>query len=369
MTRTRIGICGCGEVTQIIHLPALAQLDDLFEVTALCDVSDEVLTGVGARLPWATRYSEPDDLVRDNNVDAVLIATPHAYHAATAIAALRAGKHVFVEKPMAMTLADADAIAKEEAASGCVVQVGYMRRYAGAFQAAVEIVRAARAEVRFARVHDFIGANRLIIDDTSRVIRGTDVSDVHKEQLTRLNAELTHSAIGTLEPALAQAYGLLLGLSSHDVSAMRELLGPPKGVLHASQRAGGRYITASFDFGDFVCDFATGVDRLPRFDTFIEVYCTDRLIRVAYDTPYVRNLPAVLTVTEPDGAAGIRQSVSFPSRIDSFVVEWRAFHDAVAGGTKPKTGVEDSRQDLEIFAKIMARLSDQGAPAGDLAVA
>lgn len=359
--RIRIGICGCGEVTQVIHLPALQQLDDRFEVAALCDVSASVLAGVAARLPGVATYGDTGSLLGDSRVDAVLVATPHAYHASTTIAALRAGKHVLVEKPLAMTLEDAEAVAREEMASGRIVQVGYMRRYAGTFSAAVELVANHRGEVRFARVHDFIGANRQIIDDTSRVLRGNDISAEQQAEVGRLGADMTRAAIGTTDPELVQAYGLLLGLNSHDISAMRALLGRPSRVLHATQRGGGRYISASFDYGGFVCEFATGVDRLPRYDTFIEVYFAERVMRLSYETPYVRNLPATLSLIERDGSAGIRSSQSFPSRLDAFVLEWLAFANSIDTGTRPQTGVEDAAEDLELFRQIMALLSAERA--------
>ena len=59
--RLRVGVIGCGEVTQILHLPSLCQLSEQFEVTALCDISREVLSGVGRR--WSVtaqvlRYEE-----------------------------------------------------------------------------------------------------------------------------------------------------------------------------------------------------------------------------------------------------------------------------------------------------------------------
>ena len=61
------------------------------------------------------------------------MACPHAYHAEVAIDALRHGKHVLVEKPLALTLREADAIIAAGRAAGRVVQVGYMRRHAQAF--------------------------------------------------------------------------------------------------------------------------------------------------------------------------------------------------------------------------------------------
>ncbi len=356
MTILKVGIVGLGEVTQIIHLPALAHLAGQFEVTALCDVSEPVLNRVAMPFPSAAKYVDYRALVIDPNVDVVLVANPHAFHTPVTLAALAAGKHVFIEKPMAMNLAEADEMAQAAAVSGKAVQVGYVRRYSGAFLEAVQLVNAQRGDIRFARVHDFIGFNELIIDDTSVVMRDKNLPAAAVAELRTLNDGGIFDAIGTRDPEMMRAYSLLLGLSSHDISAMRELLGVPKRVLHASQRHGGLYINATFDYGDFVCEFATGVDSLPRFDAYLEVYLSDRFIRVDYDTPYIRNLAPKLTVVEPHGTAGISESVSFPSRLDLFVTEWQAFHDHVTKGTPLKTNIADARPDLEIFAEIMEHL-------------
>jgi predicted dehydrogenase len=124
----RIGVIGCGEVAQTIHLPSFRDLSDLFAVTALCDVSPRVLDAVGDQWRDAVRLADYRALIERSDVDAVLIANPHVYHADVALAAMAAGKHVFVEKPMCITLAEADALLAAEAKSGVTVQVGYMRR-------------------------------------------------------------------------------------------------------------------------------------------------------------------------------------------------------------------------------------------------
>ena len=90
--------------------------------------------------------------------------------------------------------------------------------------------------------------------------------------------ELVREAIGDVGPDLAAAYRLLLGVSSHDLSVMRELLGVPERVLHASARHAGGYLTAAFDYGAYVCQFETGIDDIPRFDCHIEVYSDDRVV-------------------------------------------------------------------------------------------
>src|SRR5262249_38794253 len=125
MQRLRIGIVGCGEVTQIMHLPSLAQLAEQFAVAALCDVSDTVLQTVGAQWPVLKPFRDSHDLVAQNDVATVLVANPDAYHAEVALAAIAAGKHVLIEKPMCMTLREADAIASAQQQAGVTVQVGY----------------------------------------------------------------------------------------------------------------------------------------------------------------------------------------------------------------------------------------------------
>ena len=110
---------------------------------------------------------------------------------------------------------------------------------------------------------------------------------------------------GKPSPALRRAYAVMLGLSSHDLSAMRELLGLPNKVLFAAQRGGGLYLAATFDYGPFVCQFETGIDGIARFDAHLEVYGSQKVVRIQYDTPYVRNLPIRLFVTEDNGHGGV----------------------------------------------------------------
>jgi predicted dehydrogenase len=146
----------------------------LFEVTAISDVSKGVLKGVGTNYNIHKRFLDCHELVKDADVDAVLITTPHAYHTEQTLAALEQGKHVLVEKPMAMNLEDADKMIEAQKRTGLTVQVGYMRRYATAFIEAVPRVKQLDG-IKLARVHDVIGWNALMINPTSKVIRGNDV--------------------------------------------------------------------------------------------------------------------------------------------------------------------------------------------------
>jgi predicted dehydrogenase len=352
--RIRVGVIGCGEVAQIIHLPTLRDLPELFEVTALCDVSKTVLDGVGAQWPGAERFATHGELISQGNVDAVLIANPHVYHAAVALEAMAAGKHVLLEKPMCINLAEADALLAAEKRHGVLVQVGFMRRYAPAFTEAVERLASQRDKIILARVHDVIGMNALIIDNTSNVIRGKDLPPELIAQTKHAMADAVEIAIGVRDGGRARAYEILLGLGSHDISAMRELLGYPKRVLNATQRLGGLVLTATLDYGHYVCQYETAIDHLARFDAHLEVYTDQEVLRVDYDTPYIRHLPARLNVLSTQGPSGLSTASSFPTRYDSFGVEWRAFYENLTKGLTPKTTIADAREDLVLFEDMLA---------------
>ncbi len=355
MAQLKVGIIGCGEVSQINHLPSLDFLNDLFKVIAISDVSNQVLEGVGKKWNITKRFLDYHDLLNDSEVDAVLITTPHVYHCEQTLAALEAGKHVLVEKPMAMHLEDADKIIEMQKRTGLTVQVGYMRRYATAFEEAVKRVKELD-KVMLARVHDVIGRNALLIGPSSKVIRGNDVSQTLIAEGNALAKQKILKAIAEKAEDLSLAYNILLGLSTHDISAMRELLGMPKGVLYAAARAGGLYISAAFDYGDFICQFETGIDDIPRFDCLLEVYGQTQALRVEYNTPYVRNLATRLELTTATPDSGLHKEILQPAFEDNFTREWQRFYHNVTTGTQPKTNPEDYRQDLELFMQIMEKL-------------
>ena len=347
----------CDEVALIVHLPTLYQLNNLFEVSAICDVSRQVLAGVGDAWNIATRVTTYQELLALDSIDAVLIANPSPYHAEITIAAMAAGKHVLVEKPMCMNLAENDAIIAEQKRTGKIVQVGTMRRYAPAFLEACRIVKDMKV-IRMAQVHDIIGRNSLVIEPTSRVVIGNDIPESIIESMRQLQDGQIRAAFGEVPGALKTAYGMMLGLSTHDLSAMREMLGMPHRVLHASQRQGGRYLTATFDYGDYVCQFTTGSDNIPRFDTYLQVFGDDRVLRVDYDTPFVRNLPIRLTVTETTDGVNTTQRVTHPEWGDAFTEEWRAFHHSVISGQPAKASPQDFRHDMILFREMIQLMAD-----------
>jgi predicted dehydrogenase len=161
-------------------------------------------------------------------------------------------------------------------------------------------------------------------------------------------------AIGEASRELTTAYELMIGLCTHDLSAMRELIGIPKKVLYATQRHGGLYISAAFDYGEFVCHFETTIDQIPRFDSHLEVYSNAQVLRVQYNTPYVRHLATKLEITSATLENGVHLETIGPAFEDNFTREWRRFHHNVSTGSSPKTNPEDYRHDLELFSQMIA---------------
>jgi predicted dehydrogenase len=93
-TRKRVGVIGCGLIAQVMHLPYLAELDDRWELAALCDVSEEPLGACARRYGVERTFTAWEDLLAEP-LDAVLVLTSGS-HAPMAMAAAAAGLHVFV---------------------------------------------------------------------------------------------------------------------------------------------------------------------------------------------------------------------------------------------------------------------------------
>lgn len=356
MERVRVGVIGLGEVAQIIHLPILEAMADRYQVAAICDVSPGLLTAIGHRygVPDEARFADFRDLAARPDLDAVLVLTADEYHADAAIAAARHGKHVFVEKPMCLTPAEGAAIIRARDEGGVRIMVGYMRRFAPAFLLLAEELR--RFErINYVRVRDIIGSNRLIIEQSSAVLRPDDIPPALIDDRAERARRLVREAIGEAPPELVRAFRLLLGLNSHDLSAMRELLGFPRRVLAATEWHGGNFMHVLFDYGDFRAILETGVDEQRRFDAHIEAYGPTRSVRVQFDSPYIRHLPTTVVVSETVDDAFV-ESVTRPTFKDPYSHELEHFHEVVTTGTPPKTPPEDFLEDLRLVGLIMAEL-------------
>lgn len=344
---------GLGQVAQVTHLPILASLGDRFTIAAICDISPMLLEAMGNRyqVPATARHLDYRDLVARDDLDLVFVINSDEYHAECAIAAMRAGKHVLVEKPMCLTLPDAEAMIAARDAAGVSLMVGYMRRFAPALALAAERLPGL-GPIHYVRVRDILGRNQHFVDQVMTEIKPTDLPESAARDRATRAAEMVATAIGEGSDTLTRCYRLLCGLSSHDLSAMRELIGVPKRVAFASQWRGGRSLHVVMDYDGFQAVLETGGDQQARFDAHIEVYGESTSLRVQSDTPYIRHLPTTLTV---ESTVGDRFTIEHirPTYTDPYTFELIALHDAIGNGGPIKTTAEDFMLDLELFREII----------------
>jgi predicted dehydrogenase len=167
-----------------------------------------------------------DDILRDPAIDAVVFATPHSQHPDQVVRAAAAGKHVFVEKPFALSLREADRMLEAAAKAGIVLAVGFNRRF----------------HPSMARLRDAIRNNRL----------GSIVT-VSAEQTALHGLHLTETA-WRARPEEAPG-GAMTAIGVHLVDGAIDLLGPIAGVF---AKVGRRASTVADDTTDLLLAFESG---------------------------------------------------------------------------------------------------------------
>jgi len=141
--RLRIGVIGLGWFGEI-HCETIVGVPNL-ELAALCTRTPERLAALGAKFGVSKTYRDYHDLLADPEIDAVSIVTMWDQHTEPAIAALQAGKHVFLEKPMASTVADCRAILAAAAQAKGILLVGHICRFNPRYRMAKQAI--ARGEI------------------------------------------------------------------------------------------------------------------------------------------------------------------------------------------------------------------------------
>ncbi|HEY5880080.1 MAG TPA: Gfo/Idh/MocA family oxidoreductase [Nakamurella sp.] len=135
----RVGLIGSGWIGRF-HGESLARRIPETDLVAVADPAPGAAERVAGELGAPHWYTDAAELIGDPDVEAVVIASPARFHADLVVAAAAAGKAVFVEKPMALTIADADRAIAAAAGAGVPLQVGFNRRFATGFAAARQVI-------------------------------------------------------------------------------------------------------------------------------------------------------------------------------------------------------------------------------------
>jgi predicted dehydrogenase len=126
--KIRCAVIGAGGFAEVCHVPGL-QSHPQAEVVLLCGRNEARRQAMAERLGVPETMSDYREAVARPDIEAVTITTPNAIHAEIAVAALEAGKHVFCEKPLAMSPTEAEAMVRAAQQCGCINQVAFTFRY------------------------------------------------------------------------------------------------------------------------------------------------------------------------------------------------------------------------------------------------
>jgi len=128
MKPIRIGVIGCGGISRA-HARGYESLPEILQVVATCDEVESYAAERAQQLGAERTYTDYEKMLKEANIDAVDICLPHDLHAMVSVAASEAGKHVLVEKPIAITLAEADSMIAAAQKAGTILMVGLNERY------------------------------------------------------------------------------------------------------------------------------------------------------------------------------------------------------------------------------------------------
>ncbi|MBN2315244.1 MAG: Gfo/Idh/MocA family oxidoreductase [Sedimentisphaerales bacterium] len=140
----KLGILGCGNRSKS-HISVLNDVSEI-DVAALCDIVPHKMDQRAKLIrkgPKPRKYIDMEKMLQQEDLDAIAILTPNHLHKQGTIAALEAGKHVFCEKPMALTVADCNEMIAVSERTRRALQIGTQRRHSNAYKKAVETIRKA----------------------------------------------------------------------------------------------------------------------------------------------------------------------------------------------------------------------------------
>lgn len=132
MQKAKLAVIGCGGLAQNQHIPNMMKIDNA-ELTAICDLDQNILDKVGDRYNISRRKTDYRTLFNDPEIDGVVIVTKAESHVPLTLEALRCGKHVYVEKPLAETESECAKVIEAQKQCDKIVAVGMNRRMAPAY--------------------------------------------------------------------------------------------------------------------------------------------------------------------------------------------------------------------------------------------
>ena len=351
LTRLRVGVIGCGTVAQIMWLPNIRELDEQFDLKAICDLSPGLTESLAGYYNVTRRFQDYRDLVADD-LDVVVVLTPGS-HAAPAIAAMQAGKHVIVEKPMCFTLREADAMLDASKRYGRRLMVAYMKRYDPGYRYGRELAQSMRG-LRYVQINVLHPSEPQYFEH-HRIKRFNDVPKAALETLEREADRLAVEALGPVSDKLRFLYrDVFLGSMIHDIGNLHGLFGPPRRVLSSEIWLDGRGVSTVMDYGENRRCVASWVDlpELWDFKETLEVYGSRERVIVSFPTGFSRGLPSYVVLHGMDAdRTPYRQEYAWHD--NPFKLELQHFGECMRTGRAPITPGSEAVADIQLVGDIV----------------
>jgi predicted dehydrogenase len=361
--RTRVAVVGAGTIAQSVHLPGLQRLSSLFDLRLVCDLSPSRASEVAGRLgPGVRATNNPDEVLGAGDVDAVLLATTGS-HAGLAAAALRAGKHVLSEKPLCLTIKEAQELEVQAARSDRVLQVGYMKMYDPVVEAAskrlceLDQPRLVRVTVLHPADAPQVGHLRLVRHDDV----DPEVMARHRER----EKEATAAALGAVPSELGRFYrDVLCGSVVHELSVLRALgTELPRRFEHAtvwpwSWEKEPPCLLAMGSLGpaaQLVLSWNWLPDH-PEYSEEVALFAPNGRLRISLAPPYLLEARSSLRLERADSE--MRADTTFYSGRDSgFLRQLEDFAACIRSGTPPRSDAAGVAEDLACLQGVVAALA------------
>jgi len=289
---------------------------------ALCDVHEEAVQEAGRELGVSTLYYDYREAVSDPDIDAVVIVTPTFLHAEIACEAVAHGKHVFLEKPMARTVAECEAINGAVAQAGIQLQIGFMRRFDPGYLQAKEIIDSGE----LGRV--------VLVKSTGRGPGGPGpwMYDLKKSNgiLAEVNSHDIDSILWFTESQVEQVYAQGSNFRCPDA---RESYPD----FYDSVVAQFGFADGSMGVVDGACPAHYG------YDARVEILCERGVLFIGYTQQ-----PGLTKVTV-DGQVGGQAVQSWRTLFkDAYVAEMQHFVDCILSGQSPRVSGLDGLKAVEL---------------------
>jgi predicted dehydrogenase len=357
--RLKVGVIGCGLIAQVMHLPHLLELDELFELRAVCDIAEPTATACAERFGQPAVFTSWEEMLATEALDVVLVLTSGS-HAPAAIAAARAGINVFVEKPMCLSVEEGRAMATAAADAGVQLMIGTMKRYDPAYERLLEVLSDA-GELRLVRVTTLESPWRPYLENYVLA----PPADAPPEVLSELKVEDDRrlaAALPNADDNTRYCYRwMLLDNLVHELNALRGALGEPELVKYAELSP--KLVNLSLVFGGVGCHVSwVDVPGMARYRQEFAFYGIGARATLTLPSPYLRGMPSELAIEA--GRAGESHSwrtVETVSYVEAFKRELLELHAAITEGRPPRTDASDGLHDIALCHAI-ARAHVSGEP-------